>query len=113
MAHYEPPHQDICCLQNELFLSLVFIELILFGCQMKTSKDVRMLQTVIFFGLFSSPVSEKLASANNSFHAFGSLVDSTSTRDKSGGICKQHRSLMRWLLNEPPHLDLHCLPSSL
>ena len=23
VAHYEPPHQDLCCLQIQLFLSLV------------------------------------------------------------------------------------------
>ena len=28
MAHYEPPHQDLCCLQIQLFLSLVVKELI-------------------------------------------------------------------------------------
>ena len=27
MAHYEPPHQDLCCLQIQLFLSLVVKEL--------------------------------------------------------------------------------------
>ena len=28
MAHYEPPHQDLCCLQIQLFASLVVKELI-------------------------------------------------------------------------------------
>ena len=27
MAHYEPPHQDLCCLQIQLFSSLVVKEL--------------------------------------------------------------------------------------
>ena len=27
VAHYEPPHQDLCCLQIQLFLSLVLKEL--------------------------------------------------------------------------------------
>ena len=27
MAHYEPSHQDLCCLQIQIFLSLVLIEL--------------------------------------------------------------------------------------
>ena len=26
VAHYEPPHQDLRCLQIQLFLSLVFLE---------------------------------------------------------------------------------------
>ena len=29
MAHYEPPRQDLCCLQIQLFSSLVIKELIL------------------------------------------------------------------------------------
>ena len=27
VAHQEPPHQDLCCLQIQLFLSLVLKEL--------------------------------------------------------------------------------------
>ena len=27
VAHYEPPHQDLCCLQIQLFSFLVFKEL--------------------------------------------------------------------------------------
>ena len=27
VAHYEPPHQDLCCLQIQLFSSLVLKEL--------------------------------------------------------------------------------------
>ena len=31
VAHYEPPHQDLHCLQIQLFSSLVVKELILFS----------------------------------------------------------------------------------
>ena len=27
VSHYEPPHQDLCCLQSQLFSSLVLREL--------------------------------------------------------------------------------------
>ena len=27
LAHYEPPHQDLCCLQSQLVLSVVLKEL--------------------------------------------------------------------------------------
>ena len=32
VAHYEPPHQDLRCLQIQLFSSLVLKELRLFDC---------------------------------------------------------------------------------
>ena len=31
-AHHEPPHQDVCCLQNWNFLSLVLRMLKIFSC---------------------------------------------------------------------------------
>ena len=31
VAHYEPPLQDLCCLQIQLYLSLVLKELIVCG----------------------------------------------------------------------------------
>ena len=45
VAHYEPPHQDLCCLQIQLFLSLVLKELITL-VMLFLEKNVKILNTV-------------------------------------------------------------------
>ena len=46
MAHYEPPHQDLRCLQIQLFLSLVVKEL---NCSVKDSLYSGILLSVLIY----------------------------------------------------------------
>ena len=39
-AHNEPPHQDQCCLQSQLFLSLVLKEFIYFNIYQQSKYDM-------------------------------------------------------------------------
>ena len=52
MAHYEPPHQDLCCLQIQLFSSLVVKELTLKAPIMTAADDIHK----YFFIFFSEKI---------------------------------------------------------
>ena len=58
MAHDEPPHQDICCLQIQLFSSLVVNELIVFnrGCTFLALKMPPFIMSVKFHYVFINGV---------------------------------------------------------
>ena len=58
MAHDEPSHQDLCCLQIQLFSSLVVNELIVFnrGCTFLALKMPPFIMSVKFHYVFTNGV---------------------------------------------------------
>ena len=58
MAHYEPPHQDLRCLQIQLFSSLVAKELIQVACliKMTTKTGFTVIYTLASRGINFLPI---------------------------------------------------------
>ena len=108
MAHYEPSHQDLCCLQIQLFLSLVI-----------------RVNTHLLFQIYNCSVSQKncliydlkrLKPACKSDDFCFVSVSTCTIKILSIGTDRSEQTVqtqIRLLLKEQSDQGLHCLPCNL